>query len=187
MKRSNCWTLKKKSIQHYDERAAGYDCQYADEQLQKYTVALNAIDEHKGNYTLDLGCGTGLFIKAAIGLGGYIIAIDSSKKMIQKAKCRHNQKAFFLCADADYLPFRRQVFNDIFVFTLLQNVPDPKITIEEIRRVAKKGAKVILALLKRTQSVSEAQNLLNTTGLNVIQFIDKDELKDYIAICEILR
>jgi ubiquinone/menaquinone biosynthesis C-methylase UbiE len=187
VKRSNCWKLKKKSIQHYDELATGYDCQYGDEQLQKYAAALNAIDECRGNYILDLGCGTGLFIKAAISLGGYIIAIDSSKKMIQKAKCRQDQKAFFLCADVDYLPFRRQVFNDIFVFTLLQNVPDPKITIEEIRRVAKKGAKVILTLLKRTQSVSAAQNLLNTTGLNVILFINKEELKDYIAICEIMR
>ncbi|UCH38194.1 MAG: class I SAM-dependent methyltransferase [Candidatus Bathyarchaeota archaeon] len=187
MKRSHYWELKRKSIRHYDEIAGGYDDQYADEQIQKYTIALTAVNACSCDYMLDLGCGTGLFIKTVTGLGGYMIAVDSSKKMIQEANLKHGKKAFFLCADADYLPFRDQIFNDVFVFTLFQNMPDPKITIKEIRRVTKTEAKVVVTLLKRAQSNAMAQNLLNTAGLNVIQFIDKNELKDYVAICELFR
>jgi ubiquinone/menaquinone biosynthesis C-methylase UbiE len=185
--RSRYWKLKKKSTQHYDELADVYDCQYTDEQTQKYAIALDAVDEWSGDYILDLGCGTGLFIEAAVGLDGYIVAIDSSKKMIQKAKCNHaDQNIFFLCADADYLPLREQTFNNICVFTLLQNVPDPMETITEIRRVAKKEAKLILTLLKKAQPRLTVLNLLNETGLRMVHFIDKEELKDYVAICVVL-
>ena len=165
-----------------DEDAVHYS-----ESMERFLSLCFDSSELKDKTILDLGCGTGLFIKTARGLGGYMIAVDSSKKMIQKAKLKHGKKAFFLCADADYLPFRDQIFNDVFVFTLFQNMPDPKVTIKEIRRVTKMEAKVVVTLLKRAQSGSMFQNLLNTAGLNVILFIDKDELKDYVAICELFR
>lgn len=179
--------MKKKDMQHYDRVAAVYDAQYGEEQERKYKAALDAVSISKGGYVLDLGCGTGLFIEEAAKLGGCVVGVDHSKNMLKKAKQKHDGgQVSFLCADADSLPFVEGTFDKVFSFTVLQNMPDPKKTVTSVCHVSKTGSEVMLSVPKKTFTRSSFLCLLDEPTLSIVEFIDEEELKDYIAICKTL-
>jgi len=183
----SCWKIKKRSVQHYNLTADTYNRRYREEQKRKYRAALEALDAPKGDYILDLGCGTGLFIEEAVELEGYIIGVDCSKNMIKKAKHEHgDRRVSLLCADADHLPFVEGAFDKVFSFTLLQNMPSPERTVVEICRVARRGSEVVLSATKKGFTGSSFLRLLNEERLTVVELIDGEESKDYIAICRTL-
>lgn len=103
---------------------------------------------------LDLGCGTGLlseFLEQAI------IGVDISIHMLKRAKARES----VIQADIDFLPFRNSVFDAVFSFTCLQNLPSLDCIFSEVQRVLKKGHPFIFTLLKKefSPSVYEKVNL----------------------------
>ena len=173
-------------MRYYDETAEVYDFQYRKEQTEKYREALKAVSILRIGYILDLGCGSGLFIKEAADLGGRIVCVDFSKNMIRKAKAKIDcaGQSAFVCADADHLPFKEKAFDHIFSFTLLQNMPAPEKTVAEICRVAKVGSEMTLSVTKKAFTNSSFLRLLNEGGLAIVKFVDKEELKDYIAVCK---
>lgn len=177
--------MKKEDMQHYDSAAAVYDVQYLEEQEGKYRAALDATRVSERGYILDLGCGTGLFAEEVAELGDFVIGVDHSAKMLKKAKQKHNGRLiFFLCADADNLPFAEGIFDKVFSFTMLQNMPYPEKTVAEICRASKKGSEVVLSVPKKAFTRSSFSRILDVTGLSLVEFIDEEELKDYIAICK---
>ncbi len=187
MKGRGCWKLKKEDVRHYDSVAAVYDAQYREEQEAKYSVVLNSICASRRGCILDLGCGTGLFVKEAAALGDYV-GVDHSWKMLKKAKQkRGGQRVFFLCADADNLPFADGVFDVVFSFTVLQNVPSSERTVAEIRRVSKRGSEVVLSVSKKAFTHASFLRVLAGSELLLVRLIDGGELKDYVAICENAR
>ena len=81
---------------------------------------------------LDVGCGTGLFIKMVAGNVRYVVGVDSSKEMIKKTNSLKIENVDVILCDADYLPFRGKTFDTAVAFTLLQNIVDPSITINPV-------------------------------------------------------
>lgn len=126
-----------------------------------------------------------MFIEIISNIDNYTIGIDASKNMIKIAKRKYAAQNL-ICADADHLPFLTKTFDIIFSFTLLQNMPNPRLTILELHRVAKSGSKIAITTLKKTFKRLSFQQLLNENGLKVIKFIDEENIKDFIAICKIL-
>ena len=186
MDHKDCWKMKKEDIRHYDRVAAVYDVQYREEQEVKYSAALDAARFSKRGCILDLGCGTGLFDEEVAKLGDFVIGVDHSAQMLKKAKQRHNdQRIFFLCADADNLPFAGETFEKTFSFTVLQNMPYPEKTVAEICRVSKRGSEVVLSVPKKAFTRSSFSRILTETGLSFVEFVDEEEFKDYIAVCKI--
>ena len=172
-------------MQHYNEIAVVYDDQYSEEQKRKYKIALQKIRLLNDDCILDLGSGTGLF--EAMGLECCVVGVDISTSMLMKATQRHGGgKISFLQADASNLPFAEGVFDKIFSFTVLQNVPDLEKTVVEMRYVARKGSKVVLSVLKKGFARASFLRILRRSGLSLVEFIDEETLKDYIAVCEVL-
>ena len=172
-------------MKHYNEIAAVYDDQYAEEQKRKYEIVLHNIHILNGDCILDLGSGTGLF--EAIGLECCVVGVDISTSMLMKATQRHcGHKISFLQADTSNLPFAEGVFDKIFSFTVLQNVPDVEKTMVEMRYVARKGSKVVLSVLKKGFARASFLGVLKRSGLSLVEFIDEEILKDYIVVCEVL-
>jgi len=164
-----------------------YNSQYHEEQRKKYRTALETLPASKDNRILDVGCGTGLFTEEVVELGSFIVGVDCSKNMIKKAKQEYgNRGNSFLCADADYLPFLGRAFDRVFSFTLLQNMPNLEETVVEICRVAKIGSWVVLTATKKKFRRSSFLNVLNKGGLAVINFVDNEEVKDFIAVCQVM-
>ncbi len=176
---------KKDTKNFYNMIANSYDLLYGQEQIEKYklTIKLGNI-EFKGKL-LDGGCGSGLFEETfkEKTKNCLIFGVDISRKLLDKAKQKtvNQPNVFLVCGDLDYLPFPPDMFDFCVVFTVLQNLPNPKLTLKEIKRVLRKEACLIATYLKTKISLEGFRSLLQEAGLKG-EILDKQKVNEYIAI-----
>jgi len=178
------WTKKREVMRHYDNSASVYDTQYAEEQNAKMEAALNSTNLNKNSRVLDAGCGTGLLLKH-IKSAKLIVNLDISSKILKKAKksVKQHPKVAVIRADADSTPFQNNVFDATFAITLLQNMPDPLVTLHEMKRVSKDHATIVITGLKKKFSQEAFVKLLHKAGLHVSIMKTNSQIKGTIAIC----
>lgn len=181
------WRIKRKVIRHYNRLAPIYDTLYAHEQSQKIEKVLHALDFSPLNVILDAGCGTGILFKYIANLAGAIIGVDIArgpleiaKKMIKDSRL---DTVFLVRADTDFLPFKSGIFDKVFAITLLQNVPNPILTLNEVARVAKRRSVFVITGLKKVFSRESFLETLRKAGLKFILLDDENDIKCHVAIC----
>jgi ubiquinone/menaquinone biosynthesis C-methylase UbiE len=92
---------------------------------------------------LDAGCGLGddVFRMAELIIpSGLVVGLDSSAKLIEKAKSDERGRAFpveFHVGDLRHLPFAEKTFTRCRIDRVLQHVPQPNVAISELIRVLK--------------------------------------------------
>ncbi len=180
------WRAKRDTMESYNARANSYDDQYGEEQSEKHRLALDVIGVEEGEVVLDDGCGTGLFIEKIVGPSSLVVGIDISKGMLSVAKrrCGRLRKVFLILCDADFLPLKEKLFDKVFSFTMIQDIPNPRRAISEITRVSKPGSKVIVTALKKAYTRARLIAQLRFPGLKVIDIPNAEWIRDHIAICE---
>jgi ubiquinone/menaquinone biosynthesis C-methylase UbiE len=87
-----------------------------------------------------------------------------------------------LQADADHLPFREAFFDAVFAFTLLQNMPEPSETLNQLKLVVKLGGRVVVTGLKKAFSLNTFMDVLEGADLWIVSFVDEEDLKCYVAV-----
>ena len=167
---------KKDTKKFYDETSNSYDELYGDEQKEKYQHTFEVVSEVKGN-VLDLGCGSGIleqYMKTEDDR--LIFAFDFSVKLLTKAKQKLARRAdlFLVCGDAERLPFRDEIFDFCFSFTLFQNLPNPHAAAFELKRVLKKDKNIVFTYLKQV-ATPKILKLFNNA-----EILDFAVLKEYI-------
>ncbi len=179
------WNKKREVMRHYNSLAPVYDAQYGEEQDAKMKAALSSIDLEKDCLVLDAGCGTGLLFKHVGGLLKLLVGIDISSKILKEAKkyAKQLRTVAVVRADADFAPFQNDVFDATFAITLLQNVPDPLVTLREMKRVSKDRAFIVTTGLKKEFSREAFVKLLQKAGLGVSVIESSGELKGHISVC----
>ncbi len=177
------WKDKRKVMQRYDLTAEMYEERYAKEQEAKYGAALENVNV-ADCAVLDVGCGSGLFFSHVAAKANVLVGVDVSRKLLLKAKEQAHafQNVLVLQADADHLPFREAFFDVGFAFTVLQNMPEPSETLNELKRVAKLSGKVVVTGLKKAFSLSAFMDVLESSGLKMVSFVDNEDLKCYVAV-----
>jgi ubiquinone/menaquinone biosynthesis C-methylase UbiE len=158
------------------------------EQEAKMKAALKHLMIKSSFAVLDLGCGTGLLFNFLNGKVKLLIGLDLSLAVLKLAKKQASDVGKFslVRADADYVPFRENIFHVVFAFTLLQNMPDPIRTLREIIRISKPYGKVVVTGLKKSFSWKEFKTLLEKAGLKILRVSD-GELKGYVVLCAIQK
>jgi len=182
------WSEKCKVIRHYDRIAEIYESQYAEEQTAKLNVILHNLELDEESLILDVGCGTGVLLPF-VARAKLVVGIDISSKLLQKAK-QHAKRALnthLICADSDHLPIQDRVFNMVFAITLLQNIPNPLTTLEEVKRTSKERTVIAVTALKKQFSKRRFTELLENARLEVLSLRTDEKLKDIIAICQTQR
>jgi ubiquinone/menaquinone biosynthesis C-methylase UbiE len=173
-------------MKRYDLTAPMYDKRYAEEQEAKYKASLEGLRSsiNADDAVLDVGCGTGLFFSHVAAQANIVVGVDVSRKLLLKAKeqASNLQNVFVLQADADHLPFRDAFFDAVFAFTMLQNMPKPSETLNELKRVAKLGGRVVVTGLKKAFPLNLFMYFLESTGLSTVSFVDNEDLKCYVAV-----
>ena len=178
------WKRKIKVMTRYDLTAQTYDEQYGQEQMAKIKSILKGFEPSSHNLVLDLGCGTGLLFNHMGRTNCVIVGVDISRQMLRKAMEKAvKTNVALIQADADYLPFKSEVFDAVFAITLLQNMPDPTRTLLEINRVLKINASITITFLKKHFTMKESENLIKRAGLKVGKLKNYERLKDYVAFC----
>jgi ubiquinone/menaquinone biosynthesis C-methylase UbiE len=169
-------------MRRYDLTARMYDERYAEEQAAKYQAALKHL--HMGGSVLDVGCGTGLLFSSIAAEAEMVVGADISRLLLLQAKERSRafRKVHLVQADADYLPFSDSQFDVVFAFTVLQNVPNPSETINEIKRNAERRGRVVVSGLKKAFSLESFKRLLQKAGLKVVYVEDHDVLRCHVAV-----
>jgi ubiquinone/menaquinone biosynthesis C-methylase UbiE len=180
------WNKKRKVIRHYDRIARIYEKQYSEEQNAKIDAILRHMCLNEKSFVLDVGCGTGILFPVAAIKVQSVIGVDTSSKLLQKAK-KYTKKftnIHIICADSDYLPFQNNIFDIVFAITLLQNLPNSTATLEEIKRTSKSESIIAVTALKKEFSEEIFTELLKNAQLKILTTKTDEKLKDYIALCK---
>jgi ubiquinone/menaquinone biosynthesis C-methylase UbiE len=179
------WDKKHEVMRHYNSLAPVYDAQYSEEQDTKMKAALSSTNLEKDILVLDAGCGTGMLFKHVERSAKLLIGLDVSPRILKEAKKRVKQlpTTAVVRADADFTPFQDNVFDATFAITLLQNVPDPLVTLREMKRVSKDRAFIVITGLKKEFSREAFVKLLQRAGLEVSVIESGGELKGHVAVC----
>jgi len=169
----------------YDATAKGYDELHGEEQNAKYQAALKNVNV-AGGVVLDVGCGSGLFFKEIADKAKLVVGVDISHNLslLAKEQTRGFTNVFVVQSDADHLPFVYGVFEGVFAFTVLQNMPQPLVSLVEWKRVAKKSGKVVVTALKKAIPLGTFMDLVEATGFRVVSFEDNEALKCYVSALE---
>lgn len=179
---------KRGVMRYYDELAGAYDTLHGDEQDLKIELALDAVRSMDSDLVLDVGCGTGLLFDHIEESVGQIVGVDFSPGILKVAaeRCRNLRKGYkvsMIRADADSLPFPEEIFDKVFAFTLLQNMPDPIMTLQETMRVARTDSMIVITGLKKFFSEERIKSVLGAAGLEVSLTRTVNQAQDLIAVC----
>ncbi len=171
-------------MKRYDLTAHIYDMQYAEEQAAKIGAAMKNVNMEKYGLALDAGCGTGLLFSYVADNAETTVGIDISRKILLQAKRRTENfpNVRLIWADADYMPLKENIFSYIFAVTLIQNTPNPVKTLNEIKRVAREDAVIVVTGLKRTFTLEGFEKLLLEAALHIVALRDEG-LQCYVAVC----
>ena len=157
------------------------DLDEADEEA-KYHAALTSMKPT--GLVLDVGCGTVLLFSHIASEAENVVGVDISRNLLHQVKERVDKprNVELVQADADHLPFKNGLFNAVFAFTVLQNMPKPNETLIEIRRNTARGSCVVVTGLKKVFSREALTNLLHDAGFHVVSVKDERNLKCYVAL-----
>jgi len=156
-----------------------YDKRYKQEQKIKYSIILNNVKFLTNEVILDHGCGTGLFIEL---IKNPVVGIDNSSGLLTGAlkKVKRKENKYLVQGDVDHLPFRDNIFQKLFSFTVIQNLENPSDTLMEILRVTK-GLKII-TVLKKAYDKKDLICLIEKSRLENTKIIDREESKDWLLL-----
>jgi len=175
---------KRNVMIRYDLTAHLYDMRYAEEQTAKIEAAMKNINLEKHISVLDVGCGTGLLFGYVANRARMVVGLDISRKILCAARERAKRfpNVHLICADADNIPLKENVFDYAFAVTLIQNMPNPLRTLNEIRRVTRKNAVVVTTGLKKKFTLEAFEELLRNAGLDILA-LENENLKCHVAVC----
>ncbi|MFZ1057861.1 MAG: methyltransferase domain-containing protein [Candidatus Rokuibacteriota bacterium] len=145
-------------VEAFDSVASTYDAWYETpvgrlvDRLEKQAV-FALVEPQRGDLVLDLSCGTGIYALALAQRGLRVVGADLSEPMLRLAQAKARQTGVgiaFVQADGSTLPFRPGTFDLVTVILGLEFAAEPVKTLEEIRRILKPGATLVVAILNRS-------------------------------------
>jgi ubiquinone/menaquinone biosynthesis C-methylase UbiE len=142
----------KKVAAHYDSVARVYDLRYDTSSGKVYHrhISRHMLDcLPRGGLLLDLGCGTGLFMRRYAELGGTAVGLDISRGMVEAAR---EQAGWFeyLVGTAEVLPFRDRTFDAVSCVLAFSYLENPGWMLGEAFRVLRPGGCLAVGTLSRT-------------------------------------
>ncbi len=135
---------------------------YAD-RLEKNLVLL-FLGNAKGMKILDVGCGTGNYCLLLAKMGAQMTGIDSSRKMISRAKekaKRQGIQAKFHIGSAESLPFKPKSFDAVISVAACEFFTDMGKAADEMKRVVKGNGKIVIGLINKWSLYCSGKRLIS--------------------------
>jgi SAM-dependent methyltransferase len=103
-----------------------------------------------GMTVLDVGCGSGVFLRAAADRGAEVFGLDASEPLVDIARERVPE-ADIRVGDIQFLPHEADRFDLVTGFNAFQFAVDFAAAVREAGRVAKPGAQVVIQVWGRAE------------------------------------
>jgi len=106
----------------------------------------------KGDKVLDVGCGSGVFLEAALHKGAQGIGVDYSLRTLKLAAKRLEYAGndhTLLCADVRSLPCSDGAFDWVLGIGLVDYIEETEQVLRELSRALKKDGKLILTVTRK--------------------------------------
>jgi ubiquinone/menaquinone biosynthesis C-methylase UbiE len=124
---------------------------------------------------IDVGVGTGIGVPSLVGLST-VVGVDGSVEMLTVAVKQdrewkqHSPLVCFVCALAEALPFRAECFPTAISITMLQNLEDASLGIEELIRILTKDGTLAVTSLSRILPLQKLEADLKVNYTQIRRF-----------------
>lgn len=119
-----------------------------EKQLPTYDEAIRRVGISPGRRVLEVGCGTGVFLRRAADAGAEVAGVDSSEALLELARERVPEADLRL-GDMEALPFDDDLFDVVAGFNAFFFAVDIVAALREAARVARPGAPVVIQVWGR--------------------------------------
>ena len=143
-------TFNKKIAREYESWYETREGRYFDH-LEKELI-LRLLRPKYGESLLEIGCGTGHFLRWFKIFGLRLVGVDNSEAMLTLAKENLNEEIELRLARAEELPFRKDEFDLAVMITTLEFLDEPDKALREALRVTK--YRIFLGVLNRYSLLS---------------------------------
>jgi SAM-dependent methyltransferase len=127
----------------YDAIAASYDCRYAVNDYSGVQAALlEFVAGIPNGRALEVGCGTGHWLRVIGDAHVRVAGVDVSSKMLQRARAKAPGSALVHAA-AEHLPWRDAAFERLYCVNALHHFDDKPGFVGEARRVLAAGGRLL--------------------------------------------
>jgi ubiquinone/menaquinone biosynthesis C-methylase UbiE len=171
------------------------------EKINHLTVEL--LDVKPTDLVLDIGFGGGVTIEKMVQTidTGKIYGVDFSQAMVDKAKRRFKKliesgKVSIECGDVSKLPFEAKTFDKVCTVNTIYFWNDTSVSLREIRRVMKKGGKLIISIRSadkmkdlpftkhnfKLYAPEEVKHLLVGAGFNNVSIDHRDREEKFDSV-----
>jgi len=114
-----------------------------DQQVPTYEEAIRRIGITPGQRVLDIGCGTGVFLRLVAERGAVPFGLDASQALLEIARERVPE-AELIVGEMEQLPYDNDTFDLVTGFNSFFFAADLVAALREAGRVAKTGAPVVI-------------------------------------------
>jgi SAM-dependent methyltransferase len=114
-----------------------------EQQLPAYEEVIRRVGLEPGRHVLDIGCGTGVFLRLAADRGAEPFGIDASAGLLELARSRVPE-ADLRVGDMQFLPYGDDRFDLVTGFTSFFFAEDMVAALREAGRVATPGAPIVI-------------------------------------------
>ncbi len=112
-------------------------------QVPTYVEAIRRVGIDPGQRVLDIGCGSGVFLRLAADRGAEVFGLDASKALIEVARTRVPE-AKLRVGEMQTLPYAEGGFDLVTGFNSFFFATDMVASLREAGRVARQGAPVVI-------------------------------------------
>jgi SAM-dependent methyltransferase len=120
-----------------------------DQQVPTYEEALRRVALEPGQRVLDIGCGSGVFLRLAVDRGAKAFGLDASEALIEISR-RRVPEADLRVGEMQSLPYEDASFDLVTGFNAFFFAADMTAALREASRVAKPGAPVVIQVWGRS-------------------------------------
>ncbi len=114
-----------------------------EQQVPTYEAAIERVGIEPGQTVLDIGCGTGVFLRLAADRGGTVFGVDASGELLDLARNRVPE-AELRVGEMQALPYEDDIFDLVTGFNSFFFATDMVAALREAARVAKPGGHVVI-------------------------------------------